>query len=148
MAVGVCAVALVCIQLIAAQPIHVAASHPLQNLVGKRWVLVSYSLEKLLMPYSGEEAYLQFDHINDSTNSTLNVTGTNGCNRVMGAVVRQAQHLAFAPVGSTRRLCPWDSAEQQFLEALDGNRDFWIGGDRLTIMAPDSRRLWIFQSPS
>lgn len=65
-----------------------------------------------------------------------NLNGYAGCNRFFGTGFRATTDtVAFGPVGSTRRACPYLGKEQQFLGGLAEVDGWSVTGDRLTLTA-------------
>lgn len=64
------------------------------------------------------------------------VSGSGGCNRLMGSATIAGPSLTFGPIGSTRMACaPAVMAqERSFLDALAMVRAFHIEGGRLVLL--------------
>ncbi len=72
---------------------------------------------------------LQFDQ------ATQRVSGTNGCNRIMGTYAIRNHQLSFGPLGSTRMHCP-DQAQltTQFNDAMAKVAGFQVFGHTLKLL--------------
>ncbi len=64
------------------------------------------------------------------------VSGSGGCNRIMGSATITGGNIAFGGMGSTRMACaqPVMEQERNFLEALSAARSFRIADGRLTLL--------------
>ncbi|MGL4241117.1 MAG: META domain-containing protein [Beijerinckiaceae bacterium] len=71
------------------------------------------------------------------------VTGRSGCNSYFATAESLGGRIAFGAVGSTRRACPPPqmALETRFLQILRSVDRWDMRNGRLTLMAPDGRRI-------
>ncbi len=64
------------------------------------------------------------------------VTGTTGCNRLMGPAQADSRHIKFGSLAVTRRACPGEVArlEGDFLEALNQTLTYRVANGTLTLL--------------
>ena len=63
------------------------------------------------------------------------VSGSTGCNRVVGTFTQTAEVLRFSPMASTKMACPpnLDAQERAFLEAVQATAAAQISGNTLEL---------------
>jgi heat shock protein HslJ len=79
---------------------------------------------------------VQEPHLNFSA-SELRVSGSSGCNRLMGSFEHQGAALKFGPLAGTRMAClepALASQEQQIFTQLQRVRSYRIHGDDLALL--------------
>lgn len=71
------------------------------------------------------------------------ISGTGGCNRLLGSYHSDADEIRIEPLASTQKACPTPAGvmeqEAQIIAALEGARTFSIDGDRLELRASDGQ---------
>ena len=74
--------------------------------------------------------------------SDSSVTGSTGCNRLMGIYMMSADTLVFAHLVTTKMACLTEPAyEQVFLNALDATMRFQVNGDELRLFNGEGKVL-------
>jgi heat shock protein HslJ len=102
----------------------------LPSLGGTRWLLTELGGE-LVPPGKGERAAHIVLDLEDSA-----VSGSGGCNRLMGGFELDGGSLVFGPVATTMMHCG-DAAmarERAFLDALGATQGYAIDGSTLTLL--------------
>lgn len=76
------------------------------------------------------------------------VSGSGGCNRLMGGYVLDGDKLSFGKLGATRMACPSEvlNAEQAFLHALEHVKTWKIVGEHLEMFGVDGKPLARFEA--
>lgn len=103
----------------------------LPSLGGTRWLLVEVGGE--LVPPSEEgdrAAHLVLDL------DELRVSGSGGCNRLMGSIELDDEAFRFGPVATTLMHCGDEAMarERAFLDALGSTTAYTIEGTTLTLL--------------
>lgn len=75
------------------------------------------------------------------------VSGSGGCNRLLGQFAQEGQALHFARLGRTMMACPGLDDEQFFLDTLDKVRFWRITGARLELLDDKRQVLAEFSAP-
>lgn len=75
------------------------------------------------------------------------VSGSGGCNRLLGQFAQEGQALRFARLGRTMMACPELDDEQFFLDTLDKVRFWRIAGTRLELLDDKRQPLAEFSAP-
>ena len=83
------------------------------QLTGVRWQLTELMGQALPATEPDITPYLQFG-------DDGRVSGFAGCNQFTGAYQAEGLRLTFKPMATTRKACPDDAVEQQFLTTLQG----------------------------
>ena len=79
----------------------------------------------------------------------LRVSGSGGCNRLMGAFALEGSKLHFGPIATTRMACSAGmEQERRFLLALAKVDSYRIRGDRLSLLGQDGETLLRFEAGS
>lgn len=117
---------------------HKAVLVPLEK---TEWKLVWVSGAKIEVGTPRQVAYFQLDP------DTHRVSGSGGCNRLMGGYELNGNHLKFTQMASTRMAClHGGDTEAQFLQALDQVSTWKIGGGTLSLMDADGHVLAKFSA--
>jgi putative lipoprotein len=106
-----------------------AAAGPDALLMGTYWRAVAIDGAALAPQPPKREAHLVF------TAQGNRVSGSTGCNRVVGAFEQTAGGLRFAKMAATKMACPPPLSTQEiaFLQALDATRTAQIAGNTLEL---------------
>ncbi|MFO8044728.1 MAG: META domain-containing protein [Halomonas sp.] len=101
--------------------------------VEQRWNLLLVGTdERLSLP---EPAWFRIS-------SDGRVTGSNGCNQLMGqARLSENQRIEFSQLGTTRRACPQGEDAARVIGMLETAYRYLIDHDRLVFFGPDKRVL-------
>lgn len=112
--------ALICLAMGACSP-KLSSSSPL---FGSRWVLQTLSGVPVQTSGSDKDAHLQFERDGNR------VSGTGGCNRVMGSFEADGKKkMQFSPLASTKMACPDLAFEEKFLEELNKTKFYTFAQD-------------------
>lgn len=98
---------------------------------GTYWKVLELRGAKALVSDSAQEPHLNFSA------SELRVSGSSGCNRLMGSFEHKGSALKFGPLASTRMACldpAMAAQEQQIFTQLQQVRGHRIQGDELTLL--------------
>ena len=68
------------------------------------------------------------------------VTGTTGCNQLMGPYTTQGNNIAFGPLALTKRACP-GNLEDQFIQAMNEVSGFTIANLKLYLLSGSAEKL-------
>ena len=98
------------------------------KLTGTLWHPVELGGQRITQPTAPHAAYLQF-----TDDSETRVTGSTGCNRLMGDYVQEANKLHFTALATTRMACPDMTQEQVFIDALNNTTGWQIENDELVL---------------
>ncbi len=99
---------------------------PLRNTY---WKLVTLHGKTVTTAAQQREAHIVFSAQNNR------VSGSSGCNRMMGGFEESANHLKFKSLGGTRMACPAGmEQEAEFLQALQTVERYRIQGERLEVL--------------
>lgn len=110
---------------------------PLENTY---WRAVSLAGQPVVSPDARAEAHLQFT-------AEGRVTGSDGCNRVMGTYALTGDTIAFGPMAGTKMACSETAAtERAFGEALTRATRLTIAGSRLELFAASGPPLAAFEA--
>jgi len=117
------------------QPVPAAPSFRLD---GVDWRLKSLGGSA---PPAGSRAVLMFDA------KGMKVSGSSGCNRLMGSYKLDGDSLHFEPAALTRRFCPGPlmKLEKAFVEALRATTRYRIDGRTLSLL-DEARTLATFEA--
>ena len=76
------------------------------------------------------------------------LTGSDGCNRLMGGYQIDGESLSFGKVASTRMACPPPAMEtaRAFTRALEQTKAYTITGEHLELLGADGMRLARFEA--
>ena len=110
---------------------------PADGLAGARWKLVELNGKPAEAYDNQPEPYLLFD----PEGAQGRISGSDGCNRLIGSYTLQGGRIGFSQLGSTMMLCPKGDAQARALaQALAGatsvsrsgdTHDLWDGKTRL-----------------
>jgi heat shock protein HslJ len=99
-----------------------------RTLASVTWSLVEMNGKPVIVPSGAPSPTLEFDA------QASRVSGSTGCNRLMGGYTHDGNALHFTPLATTRMLCPDPHVnEQAFLAALASVTRYRIAGDTLTL---------------
>jgi heat shock protein HslJ len=123
----------------------VSASSPMEHrpLRGTYWKVVELGGAKVAVSDRVQEPHLNFSA------SELRVSGSSGCNRLMGSFEHQGAALKFGPLAGTRMAClepALASQEQQIFTQLQRVRSYRIHGDDLALLDATGQVLLKLQS--
>jgi heat shock protein HslJ len=106
-----------------------AAAGPDAMLMGTYWRAVAMDGAAVAPQSPKQEAHLVFAAQGNR------VSGSTGCNRVMGTFEQTADGLRFAKMAATKIACPPPLSTQEiaFLQALDATRTAQIAGNTLEL---------------
>ena len=110
------------------------------KLTGAIWRPVELGEERITQQTSPHAAYLQF-----TDDSETRVSGSTGCNRLMGGYVQEADRLRFTALATTRMACPDMTQEQAFLDALNSTTGWHIENNELVLNGDDGQTLARFR---
>ncbi|HEY4539042.1 MAG TPA: META domain-containing protein [Faecalibacter sp.] len=99
-------------------------NHKKSSLYGSEWKLVDDE-NSIVKGFNGENVSLKIDP-ND-----FKVSGFAGCNQYHSEAAADGNSISFAPVGSTKMLCPEAKSEAAFLGVLDDVNRYEIKGNEL-----------------
>lgn len=106
--------------------------------VGQRWNLLLLGTSERWSG-DGETPWIKID-----ANGRL--SGTNGCNRLMGEVsFPQGQRIEITGLASTRMACPNSTNSQRVNQLLENAYRYLIDHDRLVLIGPNGRVLGGFR---
>jgi heat shock protein HslJ len=115
-----------------------AASSALEN---TSWKLTSLGNTSVSAPSPQREAYFLLDPANHR------VSGSGGCNRLMGSYELNGDQLKFGPMADTRMACPEGmDSEQAFLKSLAQVNRWKITGQSLELFDSDGKVLAQFKA--
>ncbi|WP_083941577.1 META domain-containing protein [Salinicola socius] len=99
-----------------------------EALVGTYWKLMTLDGKPVTVADNMREAHLVLD-------AQGRVTGSTGCNRLMGSYTLQDDTLTFSQLASTRMACPGEVAalEQAWLATLSETAHYSIEGQSLVL---------------
>lgn len=107
-----------------------------QALAGSRWEVLAYNngRQAVVSLMLGSQAQLVFD-------TQGRISGSGGCNQLMGQYQQQAEAIRFSGVAATRRACLQPSGlmaqESAILQALESATSLRREGDRLELRRAD-----------
>jgi heat shock protein HslJ len=119
----------------ACAPAHPVAEQPLG---GVPWRLTSLGAEAVPVASGQQAPFLRFDEAGRS------VSGSGGCNRLVGGYETADGRLKIGPLASTRMACLDDTAsarETRFLAALEAVGGYRIEGQSLRLLSGQGRIL-------
>ena len=107
-----------------------------EALVGTYWKLMTLDGQPVAVADNQREAHLILGEDG-------RVSGSTGCNRLMGSYRLEGDTLTFSRLASTRMACPGDMAmlEQAWLAALAETAHYSIAGQSLELQNADDRAL-------
>ena len=110
---------------------------------GTYWKLLELRGAKVQSSDRAQEPHLNFSA------SELRVSGSSGCNRLMGGFEHQGMGLKFGPLAGTRMAClepAMAKQEQQIFTQLQQVRSYRIQGDDMSLLDATGQVLLKFQS--
>lgn len=109
---------------------------PASNLAGN-WDITELSGKKVKSNPEGENPSISFDVVNGS------VSGSTGCNRMMGNFhVQGTSIITFSKMGTTRMMCPDMETEQSVLNALNNAKSFMgMNNDKVVFFSADGKEV-------
>jgi len=113
-------------------------------LAGTHWTLTQLN-DQPVAPQSGRaEIYLEL------ASDSKRISGSGGCNRLMGSYELDGASLRFTQVASTMMACPGDvmPREQAFVKALSDTTSFSIHGSALLLRGEGETVLARFEAQS
>lgn len=103
---------------------------PADGLAGARWKLVELNGKPAEAYDNQPEPYLLFD----PEGAQGRISGSDGCNRLIGSYTLQGGRIGFSQLGSTMMLCPKGDAQARALaQALAGATSVSRSGDTLDL---------------
>lgn len=107
-----------------------------EALIGTYWKLMTLDGQPVAVADNQREAHLVLGEDG-------RVSGSTGCNRLMGSYRLEGDTLTFSRLASTRMACPGDMAmlEQAWLAALSETARYSIAGPSLELQNADDRAL-------
>lgn len=124
------------------QVLFTLRAQPMLALTETEWYLQSYNngQDALVSPIANTELTAQFELGN------RRLSGSTGCNRYFAAYQAQEQQLTIGSIGSTRRACLGETAQQEqtFLQLLAATCSYQIEGDRLQLFDAQQQLLAVF----
>ena len=113
------------------------------ELAGTRWLLTEVGGQPAATYPGQPEAHLLFT---PSGNGMGRISGSDGCNNLVGSYTLNGTILAFDHMGSTMRLCPQGDAQARALaSALGRTTSLRLEGNRLELMR-GNERLAVFEA--
>jgi heat shock protein HslJ len=126
----------------AAQEAH-ARTAGLVVLEGTRWKLTRLKGEDLPSDMGPRAPYLMLDA------KTHRVSGSSGCNRLMGSYKLDGEHLSFGPIAGTMMACVTGmDVEQRFKAVLPDVSQWRIEGQTLDMLDAEGNSLARFEATS
>ncbi|MEG3114529.1 META domain-containing protein [Salinicola sp. 4072] len=112
-----------------------------EALVGTYWKLMTLDGQPVAVADNQREAHLILGEDG-------RVSGSTGCNRLMGSYRLEGDTLTFSRLASTRMACPGDMAmlEQAWLAALAETAHYSIADQSLELQNADDRALAEFKA--
>lgn len=111
---------------------------PLENTYWRAVTLAGQSVPA--QEEARREAHLQFT-------AEGRVTGSDGCNRVMGTYALKGETITFGPIAGTKMACSDSAAtERAFGDALARSARWTIVGSRLELSAASGPPLAVFEA--
>lgn len=110
------------------------------KLTGTIWRPVELSGQRVTQQTSSQSAYLQF-----TNDPETRVSGSTGCNRLMGRYTQEGDQLYFTALATTRMACPDMTLEQTFTDALNDTTGWHIENDELILNGNDDQALARFR---
>jgi len=106
-----------------------AATGPDAALVGTYWRAVAVDDTPVAPQPKPREAHLAFAAADNR------VSGSTGCNRVVGTYKQTGEGLSFSPLAATKMACPpnLDTQERAFLAAVQATAAAQISGNTLEL---------------
>jgi heat shock protein HslJ len=100
-----------------------------QPLAGTHWTLTQLNGQAVSTDPNNKEAYIELDP------NTQRLSGSGGCNRLMGSYELDGSSLRFKQVASTMMACKGDAmtSEQSFIKALSDAASYRIHGSTLLL---------------
>ncbi|MGQ7243280.1 META domain-containing protein [Salinicola sp. V024] len=134
-AVSVAVVAVMAVSGCATNP-DVTTQTASEDLVGTYWKLMLLGGKPVTVADNQREAHLVLGEDG-------RVSGSTGCNRLMGSYRLEGDTLTFSRLASTRMACPGDMAtlEQAWLAALSETAHYALVGQSLVLQDADDRAL-------
>jgi heat shock protein HslJ len=109
--------------------VGLATAGPDAALTGTYWRAVAIDGNPVVPLPKKREAHLVF------AAAGSRVSGSTGCNRVVGTFKQTGESLSFPPMAATKMACPpnLDAQERAFLEALQATAAAQISGNTLEL---------------
>lgn len=108
------------------------------SLTGQYWRAVELAGKAVPRQNSAREAHLQFQE-------GERVSGSDGCNRIMGSYHRTGDRITFGQLAGTRMACMnADDTERPFRDALNKAARFVVSGNRMELFDGGGTRLAAF----
>jgi putative lipoprotein len=125
-------------------PPEPSGSQPAKPLTGTYWTLTQLNGQPINTESGKSEAYIEL------AADTQRLSGSGGCNRLMGSYELDGSSLRFKQVASTMMACPGDvmPREQEFVKALSDTTSFRIRGSALLLRSEDGTVLARFEARS
>jgi heat shock protein HslJ len=103
------------------------------RLEGTRWTLVELGELRAEPSESGRDPHLLLDA------RERRLSGSGGCNRLLGSYELDGNRLTFGPVATTMMACPEPlmRRERAFLQVLEATTAWRIDGETLELLAGD-----------
>ncbi|WP_162617995.1 META domain-containing protein [Salinicola halophilus] len=135
---GVLAAALLALLTACAGPSTPTAGEgqPTEELIGTYWKLMTLDGRDVAVVEDQREAHMVLD-------TQGRVTGSTGCNRLVGSYTLDGRELHFSPIASTRMACPGEAAtlERDWTAALARTARVEQAGKRLRLIDADGQTL-------
>ncbi|WP_157956869.1 META domain-containing protein [Salinicola aestuarinus] len=111
-------------------------AQPAEALVGTYWKLMTLDGERVTVAADQREAHMVLD-------AHGRVTGSTGCNRLVGSYTLEGQRLEFSQVATTRMACPGEvgTLERDWTDALSRTARLEQTGKRLILEDADGQSL-------
>lgn len=109
---------------------------PTEDLLGTYWKLMTLDGERVPVAEDQREAHMVLDEQG-------RITGSTGCNRVVGSYELDGEALTFSQLASTRMACPGETGEleRDWMSALSQTAQVTQQGDRLILEDADDSPL-------
>lgn len=116
------------------------ATASLPALEGTHWKLTQLNGQAPLAG-TNQQAYIQLDA------GAQRVSGTGGCNRLMGGYTSAGETISFTQLAGTKMACPVGMEQDDAMSAaLTKAKSFKISGDTLTLSDENGATLATFQA--
>jgi heat shock protein HslJ len=118
------------------------ATRTATSLTGTHWTLTRLDGEAVTPESVKPAPYIELDDV------TKRLSGSGGCNRLLGTYEQSGPSLRFRQVASTMMACPGDAMkhEQAFIKALDTVTSYRIRGSTLTLRDKDKAEVARFEA--
>ncbi|MBV8282015.1 MAG: META domain-containing protein [Candidatus Eremiobacteraeota bacterium] len=117
-------------------------TRPAAALAGTHWTLTRLNGEAVTADPEKKAPYIELD------DASKRLSGSGGCNRLLGSYEVDGSTLHFKQVASTMMACPGDAMthEQAFIRALESVTSYRIRGSTLLLRDKDKTEVARFEA--